>query len=148
MAETLAVTTQELRTLLRESAFLQPYGFQLHHMAAGTCTLHVPFQPTFERPGGVISGPVFMAAADVTMWLAIMTQLGLADPSVTVEMTTAFLQGARREDFRCTATLLKVGRRLLYGTAECLSLSGTRLTHHTLTYARPSAPGGVLAEAG
>ncbi len=140
MVATLAVTAQELRTLLRESTFLQPYGFQLQHVAAVTCTVRVPFQPTFERPGGVIGGPVFMAAADVTMWLAMMTQLGLADPSVTVAMSTAFLQGARREDFCCTATLLKVGRRLVYGTAECLTLGGTRLTHHTLTYARPSAP--------
>lgn len=141
MTDTLAVTPQAVQTLLREAAFLQPYGFQLHHLASGTCTIHVPFRATFERPGGVICGPVFMAAADVTMWVAMMTQLGLADPSVTVEMTTAFLQGGRQEDFRCTATLLKIGRRLVYGTAECLTLDGTRLTHHTLTYARPAGVG-------
>jgi uncharacterized protein (TIGR00369 family) len=109
----------------------------LKAIADGECTLHVPFQEAFERPGGIVSGQVFMAAADVAMWLAIMTKLGTADKSVTVEMTTAFLNGARQEDFQCTATILKLGKRLVYGVAECVNYTGKRLTHHTMTYARP-----------
>lgn len=37
------------------------------------------FQEAFERPGGMVSGHVYMAAADVAMWLAIKTRPGLAD---------------------------------------------------------------------
>ncbi len=135
----LSVSEHELQQLLRDVAFTRQYGFALHAIADGACTLHVPFQEAFERPGGMVSGQVFMAAADVAMWLAIMTRLGATDLSVTVDMTTAFLQGAKREDFRCAATILKLGRRLVYGVAECASLMGTRLTYHTLTYARPAA---------
>jgi uncharacterized protein (TIGR00369 family) len=137
MKTQLAVTAAELQQLLRTVAFTRNHGFRLKAIADGECTLHVPFQEAFERPGGIVSGQVFMAAADVAMWLAIMTKLGTTDQSVTVEMTTAFLNGARQEDFQCTATILKLGKRLMYGVAECVNYTGKRLTHHTLTYARP-----------
>jgi acyl-coenzyme A thioesterase PaaI-like protein len=148
---TLAATEAELRRVLVEVAFTRSYGFRLDAIADGQCTLEVPFQPAFERPGGIVSGQVFMAAADVAMWLAIMTRLGAADGSVTAGMTSAFLDAARREPFRCTARIVKLGRRLIYGTAESIADSGRLLTHHSLTYARPisteSATGGQARRA-
>ncbi|MBZ5610122.1 MAG: PaaI family thioesterase [Acidobacteriia bacterium] len=134
----LAVTDSELRQLLSEVSFLEHYGFQLHSFSDGECALLVPFRPAFERPGGVVSGQVFMAAADVAMWLAIMTRLGAADGSVTAEMKTNFLSAARQEDFICAAKILKLGRRLIYGVAECSSREGKLLAHHTITYIRPN----------
>jgi acyl-coenzyme A thioesterase PaaI-like protein len=133
----LAVTEHELQQLLSDVAFTRNYGFRLSVIAEGACTLHVPFQVAFERPGGLVSGQVFMAAADVAMWLAIMTKLGKTDQSVTVELTTAFLNGAKQEDCHCTAKILKMGKRLIYGVAECVSGTGRLLTHHTITYVRP-----------
>lgn len=133
----LAVTKTELRKLLSVAPFTRIYGFKVQSIANGECTLQVPFQTAFERPGGIVSGPVFMAAADVAMWLAIVTKLGTADRSVTAKMTTAFLNAARQEDFQCTAKILKLGTRLIYGTAECVTGGGKLLTHHTMTYIRP-----------
>ena len=125
----------------RGRAALRPADAKEAGIAEGQCTILVPFQHLFERPGGIVSGAVFMAAADVAMWLAIKTQLGLTDGSVTAEMKTSFLNAARNEDFHCTARVLKFGRRLIYGLAECVNGHGTLLTHHTLTYIRHhSAP--------
>ena len=133
----LAVTEPELRQLLADVAFTRNYGFRLHSIGDGECSLDVPFQPAFERPGGMVSGQVFMAAADVAMWLAIMTKLGLQDGAVTAEMKTNFLSGARQEDFLCRARILKLGKRLVYGVAECVNGGGKLLTHNTITYVRP-----------
>ena len=143
MGGPLAVTASELQQLLSETKFTRGYGFQLHSIGDGECTLHVPFREDFERPGGVVSGQVYMAAADVAMWLAIMTKRGTDDPSVTVAMQTSFIRGARREDLRCSAKLLKLGKRLIHGVAACATLDGTLLTHHTITYMRPD---GAAAE--
>jgi uncharacterized protein (TIGR00369 family) len=132
----LAVTESALQDLLESSPFNRPYGFRVQSIGEGTCTIAVPFQFTYERPDGLISGPVFMAAADVTMWLAIMTQTGIIDRLVTVEMKTNFLNAARAEDVTCTATVLKLGRRLIFGTAECTNGAGKLMTHHTVTYIR------------
>jgi uncharacterized protein (TIGR00369 family) len=137
VGETLAVSTAELEGLLEETAFTRQLGFRLLAIADGLCTIEAPFKPEFERPGGVVSGHVFMAAADVAMWLAIKTRLGLEDESVTASMTTEFLSPARRAPVRCTASVLKWGKRLIVGTAECLNEAGQRLTHHTVTYSTP-----------
>jgi len=120
---TLAVTEAELRRLLEEVAFTRSYGFRLQAIGDGRCTL---------------------AAADVAMWLAIMTRLGPRDGSVTSGMTSAFLGAARREPFRCTARIVKLGRRLVFGVAESVG-GGRLLAHHSLTYARaPGVESGAL----
>jgi len=132
-----AVTEPELQQLLQGVAFTRSYGFRVQSLAEGECTLAVPFQELFERPGGIVGGQVFMAVADVAMWLAIKTRLGLADGSVTADMKTNFLNGARRGGFHCRARVLKLGRRLIYGVAECVDDNGRLLTHNTVTYIRP-----------
>jgi uncharacterized protein (TIGR00369 family) len=134
----LAVTTDALQALLDATPFNRQYGFTVHTIGDGVCTVRVPYRSVFERPDGLISGPVFMAAADVAMWLAIMTRTGIIDRLVTVEMKTNFLTGARGTDVYCSAQVLKLGKRIIYGTAECRDPDGTLLTHHTLTYSRPA----------
>jgi acyl-coenzyme A thioesterase PaaI-like protein len=133
----LAASQAQLQVLMEQAVFARDYGFGLHAIDDGLCTLLVPFRPTLERPGGVIGGPAFMAAADVAMWMAILTRLGVDDRSVTSALNTTFLSAARREDFLCTARVLKLGRRLIHGTAECATLDGRLLTQHTITYVRP-----------
>lgn len=133
-----SVTAEELQALLsHENAFTRPFGFRVESAGDGVCTLDVPFRREWERPGGIVSGIVFMTAADVAMWLAIKTRSGLADPSVTSHMQTSFLQSARGEGFLCRAKVLRAARRTTYGEASCLTKSGTLLSHHTLTYVRP-----------
>lgn len=130
----------EMRQVLSGAVFTRLYGFRLHAVEEGSCTLLVPFQPQFERPGGIVSGPVYMAAADAAMWLAIVTRLGKDDVmAVTTGMTTAFLNAAQSEDFFCTARVVKTGKRFIYGTAECATGAGKLLTHHTLSYTQLSA---------
>src|SRR5215510_9530044 len=91
----LAVTAEDLRQILAAFAFARIYNFKLHSFAGSECTLDMPFQEAIERPGGIVSGSVFMTAADVAMWLAIMTLLGIEAMTVTTELNTAFLNSAR-----------------------------------------------------
>lgn len=125
-----------LRRLLARTPFARGFGFTLGALGDGECTVRVAFRARQERPGGIVSGPVFMAAADVAMWFAILTRLGLDDASVTSHMTTAFVGAARREGFRCTARVLRLGRRMIYGEARCVGRGGRLLAHHTITYVR------------
>ena len=99
----------------------------------GMCELLVPYLAEHDRPGGIVSGQVYMHAADVAFWFAVKTRLGTAAEYVTSSMTTAFLGSARGQELTCRARVIKSGRRLIYGEAECRA--GERvLTHHTLTY--------------
>src|SRR5262245_46681187 len=111
----LAITEEELRHVLSESAFARIYKFNLQSFGRGKCTLQVPFQEALERPGGIVAGSVFMTAADVAMWLAILTLLGKDASTVTTELKTTFLSPARQEAVTCTAEILKLGKSLIYG---------------------------------
>src|SRR5260370_18713779 len=98
----LACDKKELEQLLADVAFTRSFGFGVNGIGDGQCSIDVPFQEAFERPGGIVSGRVFMAAADVAMWLAIKTKLGLSDSSVTAEMKTNFLGPPRKRRFAAT----------------------------------------------
>ena len=130
-----SIGVAELNDLLAAHEFTGRMRMRVLSVGDGECELEVPYLPEFDRPGGIVSGQVYTHAADVAFWLAIKTRLGLADASVTSSMTTAFLGSASREALRCRAHVLKLGRRLIYGAAECAA-GGRLVTHHTLTYAR------------
>lgn len=134
METRLAITEEELRQILAESPFAGIYDFKLQSAGDGECTLILPFQESIQRPGGIVAGWGFVAAADVAMWLAIMTRLGRDQMTVTTELKTTFLNSAKREDVKCTARILKLGKTLIYGVAECRNLADRLLTHHTITY--------------
>ena len=124
-----------LARVLARARFSRSFGFRVEAVGAGTCTLRVPFRRRLERPGGVVAGPVLMAAADAAVWLAILARPGHEDV-VTIEMQTAFLAAGRGEDIRCRARILRWGRRLIHGVAECRGRRGRLLSHHTITYMR------------
>jgi acyl-coenzyme A thioesterase PaaI-like protein len=124
---------EELNQLLDRHEFTRRYRFRVTAAGNGTCELLVPYLPENDRPGGIVSGQVYMHAADVAFWFAVKTRLGTDEEYVTSSMTTAFLGAARGQDFTCHARVIKAGRRLIYGDAECRAGDKT-LTHHTLTY--------------
>jgi uncharacterized protein (TIGR00369 family) len=128
-------TLEELAELVESAPFLKPFGFIIESCAPGECTLRVPYASSLERPGGVVSGIAIMGAADVAMWLAILTQRGAAEQWVTTDLKTAFLRGARETDLYCIARVLKLGKRTAYGTAECRGGNGDLLAHHVISYA-------------
>jgi uncharacterized protein (TIGR00369 family) len=127
------VDADELNQLLESHAFTQRHGFRVVAAGDGTCEMLVPYLPEHDRPGGIVSGQVYMHAADVAFWLAVKTRLGVEEEYVTSNMTTAFLGAARGHEFTCHARVIKAGRRLIYGEAECRA-GEKALTHHTLTY--------------
>ena len=127
---------QELQKLLDRSRFLRPYGFRVISLKRNQCTLELPHKPSLERPGGIINGPALMAAADCAMWLAIKAKLGIENDALTSDLNTTFLAPAKGEHVYCTASILKMGRRRIYGVAKCHGRRGNLFSHHTLTYVR------------
>ena len=125
-----------LQKLLGRSRFVSSYGLKLVSISDAECTIAMPFRRAFERPGGTVNGPAFMAAADCAMWLAIKRHIGIGHDAVTSELNTAFLNAARRETVYCTARVLKLGKRIIYGSAECHDRRSKLFTHHTVTYVR------------
>jgi uncharacterized protein (TIGR00369 family) len=130
-------TKAGLQRVLDKSRFIRQYGFRVARVGRDSCTLELPHNARLERPGGIMNGPALMAAADCAMWMAIKAKLGMEFDALTSELNTAFLAPAKGEHVYCTARILKLGRRRIYGTAECHAKNGKLFSHHTVTYVRP-----------
>jgi uncharacterized protein (TIGR00369 family) len=133
---TCVVTVADLNNVLSNATFLDGLGFEALACAPGECVLHVPYLVRNDRPGGVINGMTIMGAADVAMWLAILSARGVDEQWVTAEMKTAFLKAGRKESMTCTAKVLKLGQRTAYGTVEIHGAESGLLSHHVLSFAK------------
>ena len=67
------------------------------------------------RPGGTVSGPIMMALADFTMYLAVLSAIGWVPLAVTTNLTINFLKKPAPRDLLAEARLIKLGKRLAVG---------------------------------
>ena len=129
------VSVPALQSVLDRLAFTREMRVRVEAAETDACTLKFPFRAELERPGGVLAGHVYMAAADLAFWLAIMTRIGTGTNAVTSHLTSSFLKPARKEPVWCSARVLRLGRTQAYGVAECHNGNGGTFTHHTVSYA-------------
>ena len=134
------ITVEAAQRILDGSPFGRWWGYRVEEVGAGTARLLLPFQPGFERPGGVLQGGCAMTLADVSFWIAGMTVTGEELSTVTLQMSSSFLRPATLGDLRSEARILRAGKRILYGEASVTDAEGNLLTHHVLTYMRPEGP--------
>ena len=137
MAESPRITVEDAQRIIDGTGFGPWWGFRVHSLGNGIAEVRLPYQKHFDRPGGLLQGPCMMALSDVAFWFAAMTIIGEEPMTVTLEMKTQFLRGARG-DLRCEARVLQAGKRIVYGEASCYDGSGKLVSHHTLTYMRRS----------
>jgi uncharacterized protein (TIGR00369 family) len=132
-----AITIAEAQAVLDATPFAGWWGVRVDDLGPGWAVATLAWRAELVRPGGVLHGSCYDTVADVAMWLAIMTRTGIEEMAVTVEMKTSFLRGAA-SDISGTAKLLRVGRRMVFGTAEITDGDGILVAHSTLTYIRPT----------
>jgi len=131
-----AITADDAWRALDESPFAAWWGLRVGALGNGVATVILPSAPHLMRRGGVLHGDSYSVVADVAMWLAIMTLNGPDTPALTAEMKTDFLRPTAA-DLVSTATIVRPGRRLIFGTARTSDTAGRLVAHSTLTYAHP-----------
>ena len=131
-----AITADAAWRVLDESPFAAWWGLRVGALGNGVATVVLPSAPHLLRRGGVLQGASYSVVADVAMWLAIMTLNGPETPAVTAEMKTDFLRPTAA-DLVSTATIVRPGRRLIFGTARTNDSAGRLVAYSTLTYAQP-----------
>jgi uncharacterized protein (TIGR00369 family) len=90
------------------------------------------------RPGGTVSGPIMMALADFTMYLAVLSAIGWLPLAVTTNLNINFLKKPGGRDLFAEARLIKLGKRLAVGEIAIRSDGEDDLVAHaTSTYSIP-----------
>lgn len=139
----MTVTLEQLGCFLHEQ-FPQGAAFgTLQDLGDGWAEMGLDVEDSHLRPGGTVSGPVMMGLADVALYAALLSRIGLVPLAVTTSLTINFLhKPAANTPLRAQATMLKVGRSLGMGEVFIHSRGvEAPVAHATITYSIP--PGAV-----
>ena len=132
-------TVDQVNAMLREE-FPAATRSACEDLGPGWALARWRFDDGDLRPGGYISGPTQFGLADLALWFAAFTEIGIEPMAVTSELSIRFLRPARNGDLLARATLQSVSNRRLVGTVD-LWIDGR---HERLvsvaqgTYVRPS----------
>ena len=115
-------------------------AMQVEAVGPMACRMRMPFHERYLRPGGTISGPSMFALADVSLYVAILAQIGPVALTVTTSLNINFLKKPGHRDMIADCLLLKLGRRLAVGEVTIRS-DGSEdvVAHATGTYSIPGA---------
>jgi uncharacterized protein (TIGR00369 family) len=130
--------TQFERIARERVPFVGQLGIKVEQLDRGVARLRVPFRDDFLRPGGTISGPVLMAAADLALYAAVLSLIGPVELAVTSNLNINFLRRPHPGDIIAEARILKLGKRLAVGEVSLYPDGEEELVAHvTATYSIP-----------
>lgn len=104
------ITPDEFRALLQaEHPFSSVLDIQVLEIGLGTARALLPDNPSHQRLGGIVAGPMLMALADVALYAAVIGATG-NPKAVTASMTINFMRGAPAGGIVAHAQVHKTGR--------------------------------------
>ena len=115
-------------------------AMQVEAVGPMSCRMRMPFHERYLRPGGTLSGPSMFALADVSLYVAILAQIGPVALTVTTNININFLKKPGHRDLLAECRLLKLGKRLAVGEVTLFSDGSPEVVAHaTGTYSIPRA---------
>lgn len=123
------------RTWDKEKArFVRTLDLHLEHVGKGTARMRMPFRTEVTNGTGAIHGGAIVSLCDTCFYVALASIYGADQDTATASLSCNFLAPARPpHDLVAEATVLKAGRRIVYG--EVNVRSGERLVAHaTLSF--------------
>jgi len=136
------MTEQKFTVATAESIFenlfapwIQDMAISFDKVADGQAVLRVPVSTRLNRDGGTICGQAIMAVADTAMVFAISSALDSFVPMTTVSQSSSFLRPAADKDLVAHASVIKLGRKIVYGEINIYTDSPEKpVAHITSTY--------------
>lgn len=133
------MTADELQEFLKTEFAQVADDFTIEKADKGEVTVRLNIQEQHLRPGGTVSGPTMFALADVSIYLAVLSQIGPVALAVTTNCSIDFLRKPEaNRDLFAQARLLKLGRSLAVGDVLIFSEgSDAPVARAGLTYSIP-----------
>ena len=131
------------RTWDKEKArFVRTLDLHLEHVGKGTARMRMPFRTEVTNGTGAIHGGAIVSLCDTCFYVALASIYGPDQDTATASLSCNFLAPAKPpHDLIAKATVLKPGRRIVYG--EVNVYSGERLVAHATLSFLNSPPKGA-----
>jgi uncharacterized protein (TIGR00369 family) len=137
----MTLNAQEIEERIKQWVpMAQDIDLKVEAVDKGYARIRIPFHPKQLRPGGTLSGPVMMTAADTAMYVAILGSLGDMAMAVTSNLNINFLKRPEQQDLIAEATILKLGKRIAFCEVSLRCEGSDALVAHvTGSYSLPPA---------
>jgi uncharacterized protein (TIGR00369 family) len=124
-----------------ELPFFDSFGFQLEKIEPDIGVVRWKYDDRWTRPYQIVNGGTLMALADVAVYVAVFSRVGIVPLAVTNELKMNFLRPAIGADVIAHAELLKLGRRVAYSTVDLFVADrpDRLVAHATASYVLPDA---------
>jgi uncharacterized protein (TIGR00369 family) len=141
MPNSVLMTREEVEAFLdREFPQLHLDG-RIHHVEEVgplSARLRMDYHERHIRPGGTLSGPAMMGLADLSLYVAVLANIGPVGLAVTTNLAFNFLRKPAQRGLVAECRLLKLGKRLAVGEVAIRSEGEIDLVcHATGTYSIP-----------
>lgn len=103
----------------------------------GTARVRLHADEKHLRPGGTVSGPTLFMLADLAAYAVILAHIGRVALAVTTNLNINFLMKPEPGPLDATATILKLGKRLVITDIAIRDSGGELVAHATATYSIP-----------
>ena len=124
-----------------ELPFFETFGFELEEIEPNRGVVRWRYDEAWTRPYKIVNGGTLMALADVAVYVAVFSRVGIVPLAVTNELKMNFLRPAMGGDVIAKADLLKLGRRVAYAAVELFveDQPDRLVAHATASYMLPDS---------
>lgn len=113
------VTVDDVNALLEDSfPSAHADGFRCEELGDGVAVARWTFDVSRLRPGAYIPGPTIFTGADIALWFAVFTVIGIEPMAVTSEMSVRFVRPAQGRDLLARAVVNSATARRIVGTID------------------------------
>jgi len=113
--------------------WVQELDIRIDKIDDGEAILRVPTSKRLNREGGTICGQAIMAVADTAMVFAISSALDKFAPMTTVSQSSSFLRAAADKDLISHASIIKLGRTIVYGEVNIYTDTADKPVAHIIS---------------
>ncbi len=117
-----------------KSHFVELLDLKLDSVSRGRAVMRMPYRPEISNGTGAVHGGAIVSLCDTCFYVALASIYGREQDTTTVALQCNFLAPAvPPNDLVAEATVLKAGRRVVYGEVQVRS-GEKMVAHATLNF--------------
>jgi uncharacterized protein (TIGR00369 family) len=127
---------QRAAAFLRANPVAQMVGMHLTELRPDEAVIEIEMRDGLKQPHGVLHGGITATLIDTAMAFAVVTRLGEDEKASTIDLTVHYLRPHTEGVFRCTAKIVRAGKRIFTVSADVVNEQGKLIATAISTYTK------------
>ena len=125
---------QRAAASMERNAFAKLIGMKLIDLQPSQSTVQIEMRDELRQPHGILHGGVTATLIDTAMAYAVITCLNETEKASTVDLTVHYLRPHSEGAFKCTAKVVRAGRKVFTVSADVFNQQGKLFATAISTY--------------